>query len=183
MLGFAFLGIHNLLVELGMGIGAYWVSPLAVAATTSSSTPALHALANALTESLEISLVGVVVPLYFLYQWPRVGAIVAGLWTGLLFNGLVGWWQPWPASFLWLVVLGTTLALLFLRFDVTTLFFALFTLELWFMGFPNWVLFRAISPGGFYIVFFLWGAVAALGSWALWGPSIHKAYRRVAAGF
>lgn len=186
-LGLALVGLQSAIAEIGLRLKAFWLPAALLGQFADSHFPAFSMMSSAVDISLLLTMIGVALPIALAGALaPRkptacIGA--AALWLALVISGLLLWVDPWSATVFFFAVAGGILGAVLWYFDLATLFFAVFTFEIWLNGYSQVVLFSAIGASGFYAVFALWATLFLYGIWLYFGSQFRRGFRRIAAAF
>lgn len=178
LLGLASLGLLAGIVTPAARSGAFWVDPsLGFFVSEGLRFGGFSSLAHSINLSMRLAFIGIAIPVLVVLAGGRrrflLAAVVTGLWT-LAGSPLAIVLQPWSSNPWFFFVVGFLLTWAFVRYDLTTLLFGVFSFYLFFTGYPGLVLFKRIGAASFYAAFGMWGLLVLFGLWAYSGPSLTK---------
>lgn len=190
LLGVALLGLETALIWLGTSRLGMWLDKIAVVGRGwELITPSRHVYMMSLVIG-ETLLMGFVLVPVAVYVASRLSSRV---WLAVLLAAVLGAAsdlhvtmaavQPnlFKIAFLFLTYLA--LAWVFVRFDLLTLLWTVFTYSLLWQNYRLLVLREPIGTTGEWIVFVVWGAIVAVFATAAFRSPLRAAYQRVAATF
>ena len=187
LFGFLFLGLQNVVAELGLRTNLFWVEPRLYGYPLFSNSPVVYGLANGIHYALLVSLIGVILPLCLISvcvpKMKLLPSFGSALWLALLVSGNLNWMVPWPATTLFFFASGLALGAIFVVCDLATVVFSVFTFVFWNSAYPDFILLSRIGAGSFYIGFALWVSVLAGALAAYFQSSIRRGIRAVSAVF
>jgi serine/threonine protein kinase len=190
LLGVALLGVETALIWLGTSRWGMWLDEIGVVGRGwELITPSRHVymMGRAIGETLLTGFVLVPVAIYV------TSRLVSRVWLAVLLAAVLGAAsdfhftmaavQPnlFKIAFLFLTYLA--LAWVFVRFDLLTLLWTVFTYSLWWQNYRLLVVREPIGTTGEWIVFAVWGAIVAAFATAAFRSPLRAAYQRVAAAF